>query len=340
MESATVIPAKAGIQGKRRVVALGPRFRGDDDDARECGLPDRESRKLRTKHERSVPMSRWRIGAVTVTRIVELEMAGGTRFILPQAEPDTVLPIEWLRPNFIDEAGRLRMAIQALVVETPARRIVVDTCLGNDKQGRRIPRWNDLHGPFLADLAAAGYPRQSIDTVLCTHLHVDHVGWNTMLEGGRWVPTFPRARYLMGRVEFEYWRTQREHDHHHPIFADSIAPVFEAGLVDLVETDHRVADEITLMPTLGHTPGHVSVRIASEGEEALITGDFIHHPCQMAHPEWSSTADDDPQRAERTRRAVFGHLAGSKTLLIGTHFTAPTAGRVLRDGDAFRLAFG
>ena len=159
-----------------------------------------------------------------------------------------------------------------------------------------------------------------------------------MLEGGRWVPTFAKARYLMGRVEFEYWRTQRAHDHHHPVFADSIAPVFDAGLVDLVETDHRVADEITLMPTLGHTPGHVSVRIASEGAEALITGDFIHHPCQMAHPEWSSTADDDPDLAERTRRQVFRQLAGSKTLLIGTHFVAPTAGRVVRDGDAFRLA--
>jgi glyoxylase-like metal-dependent hydrolase (beta-lactamase superfamily II) len=282
-------------------------------------------------------MSRWRIGEVTVTRIVELEMGGGTRFILPQAEPAAVLPIEWLRPNFVDETGKLRMAIQALVVETRNRRIVVDTCLGNDKQDRRIPRWNNLHGPFLADLAAAGYPRQSIDTVLCTHLHVDHVGWNTMLVDGRWVPTFPRARYLMGRVEFEYWRTQREHDHHHPIFADSIAPVFDAGLVDLVETDHRVCDEITLTPTLGHTPGHVSVRIASRGEEALITGDFIHHPCQMAHPEWSSTADDDPDRAARTRREVFGHLAGTTALLIGTHFVAPTAGRVLRDGDAFRL---
>jgi glyoxylase-like metal-dependent hydrolase (beta-lactamase superfamily II) len=265
-------------------------------------------------------------------------MGGGTRFILPQAEPETVLPIEWLRPDFIDATGKLRMAIQALVIETPTRRIIVDTCLGNDKQDRRIPRWNDLHGPFLADLAAAGYPRESIDTVLCTHLHVDHVGWNTMLVDRRWVPTFPWARYLMGRVEFEYWRSQRDHDHHLPIFADSVAPVFDAGLVDLVETDHRVSDEISLVPTLGHTPGHFSVRIASRGEEALITGDFIHHPCQMAHPEWSSTADDDPQRAERTRRDVFSRLAGTQVLLIGTHFVAPTAGRVVRDGDAFRLA--
>jgi len=283
-------------------------------------------------------MSRWRIGAVTVTRVVELEMAGGTRFILPQAEPETVLPIGWLRPHFVDESGRLRMAIQALVVETPTRRIIVDTCLGNDKQDRGVPRWNNLQGPFLADLAAAGYPRQSIDTVLCTHLHVDHVGWNTMLEGGRWVPTFPRARYLMGRVEFEYWRTQREHDHHHPVFADSIAPVFEAGLVDLVETDHRVADEITLAPTLGHTPGHVSVRIASEGEEALITGDFVHHPCQIARPDWSSSADTDPDEARHTRERGRGELCDKPVLVIGTHFAGATAGHIVRDGDAYRLA--
>jgi glyoxylase-like metal-dependent hydrolase (beta-lactamase superfamily II) len=283
-------------------------------------------------------MMRWQIGDVRVTRIVELELAGGTRFILPQATPETIEPIAWLRPHFADENGKLRMSIHALVVETPARRIIVDTCLGNDKENRRIPGWNKLSGPFLADLASAGYPRESIDTVLCTHLHVDHVGWNTMLVGGRWVPTFPKARYLMGRVEFEYWRTQQEVEHHRPVFADSVAPVFEAGLVDLVETDHRVCDEVSLVPTLGHTPGHVSVRIRSKGEEALITGDFIHHPCQMAHPEWSSSADSDALRAAETRRSVFSRLAGTPVLVIGTHFAGPTAGRVVRDGDAFRLA--
>jgi glyoxylase-like metal-dependent hydrolase (beta-lactamase superfamily II) len=283
-------------------------------------------------------MMHWKIGDVRVTRIVELELAGGTRFILPQATPETIEPIAWLRPHFADENGKLRMSIHALVVETPARRIIVDTCLGNDKENRRIPGWNKLSGPFLADLASAGYPRESIDTVLCTHLHVDHVGWNTMLVGGRWVPTFPKARYLMGRVEFEYWRTQEEVEHHRPVFADSVAPVFEAGLVDLVETDHRVCDEVSLVPTLGHTPGHVSVRIRSKGEEALITGDFIHHPCQMAHPEWSSSADSDALRSAETRRSVFSRLAGTPVLVIGTHFAGPTAGRVVRDGDAFRLA--
>jgi glyoxylase-like metal-dependent hydrolase (beta-lactamase superfamily II) len=158
-----------------------------------------------------------------------------------------------------------------------------------------------------------------------------------MLVDDRWVPTFPNARYLMGRVEYAHWTSQDEREDMTAILADSVAPVWDAGLVDLVETDHRICDEISLVPTLGHTPGHVSVRISSRGEEALITGDFIHHPCQMAHPEWSSTADDDPHRAEHTRRDVFARLAGTPVLLIGTHFVAPTAGRVVRDGDAFRL---
>jgi glyoxylase-like metal-dependent hydrolase (beta-lactamase superfamily II) len=281
---------------------------------------------------------RWRIGDVTVTKIVELEVTGGSRFILPQATPEAILPIAWMRPHFADERGRLRMSIHALVVETPTRRIVVDTCLGNDKQDRRIPTWNNLQGPFLADLAAAGYPRCSIDTVLCTHLHVDHVGWNTMLVDGRWVATFPHARYLMGRIEFDHWSRQREREDLVAMFADSVQPVYDAGLVDLVETDALISDEISLIPTSGHTPGHVSVRIRSRGEEALITGDFMHHPCQIAHPEWASTADSDPQQGQRTRESMFGQLAGTPVLVIGTHFAGATAGHIVRDGDAYRLS--
>jgi len=282
-------------------------------------------------------MQKWRIGQVTVTKIVELEVTGGSRFILPQATYEEILPIGWLQPHFADERGRLKMSIHALVVETPERRIVVDTCLGNDKQGRRIPTWNNLQGPFLADLAAAGYPRESIDTVLCTHLHVDHVGWNTMLVDGKWVPTFPRARYLMGRVEFDHWRSQHERDDMAAIFADSVKPVHDAGLVDLVETDHRVSDEISLVPTIGHTPGHVSVLIRSQGEQALITGDFMHHPCQIARPHWSSAADSDPDEARETRERMLGELAGRPVLVIGTHFAGATAGHIVRDGDAYRL---
>ncbi|HZB91476.1 MAG TPA: MBL fold metallo-hydrolase [Stellaceae bacterium] len=283
-------------------------------------------------------MRRWRTGAVWVTKIVELEVVGGSRFILPQATRDAVRPIAWLRPHFADAEGRLKMSVHALVVETRRRRVIVDTCIGNDKQQRAIPGWNGLRTTFLDDLAAAGYARESIDTVLCTHLHVDHVGWNTMLVDGRWVPTFPNARYLMGRVEFEHWRARRGSPAEAAVFADSVAPVFDAGLVDLVATDHRIDDELSLTPTLGHTPGHVSLRIDSAGESALITGDFLHHPVQMARPDWSSAVDHDPVLAAETRRRVFADLAETPTLVIGTHFAGATAGRVRRDGDAYRLA--
>src|ERR1700730_6036317 len=280
---------------------------------------------------------KWRIGEGTVSKIVELEATGGSRFILPQATYEAVLPIAWLRPDFADERGRLKMSIHALVVVTPSRRIVVDTCLGNDKENRRMPSWNKLQTSFLADLAAAGYPRETIDTLVCTHLHVDHVGWNTMRVDGRWVPTFPNARYLMGRIEYGHWTQQHERADVAATLADSVAPVGDAGLVDLVETDHRICDEISLVPTLGHTPGHVSVRIASGGEEALITGDFMHHPCQIAHPEWSSTADTNPVQAGLTREHMLTHFAGAPILVIGTHFAGRTAGHIVRDGDAFRL---
>jgi glyoxylase-like metal-dependent hydrolase (beta-lactamase superfamily II) len=284
-------------------------------------------------------MLKWRIGDVTVTRVLELEATGGTRFILPQATPEVVRGIEWLSPHFADENGRLRMSVHALAVETPSRKIIVDTCIGNDKD-RDIPTWSGLQTNFLKDLAAAGFAREAVDTVLCTHLHVDHVGWNTMLAGGKWVPTFPNARYLIGAAEFEYWRAEEDalEDHSKSPFHDSVRPVLEAGLVELVETDHRVCEEITLEPTLGHTPGHVSVRIRSQGEEALITGDFIHHPCQLARPDWASSADYDPNASTATRERVFGALAGQPVLMIGTHFAAPTAGHVVRDGDAWRLA--
>jgi glyoxylase-like metal-dependent hydrolase (beta-lactamase superfamily II) len=281
-------------------------------------------------------MSKWRIGDVTVTKVVELEATGGTRFILPQADREAAKAIRWMYPHFMDEEGRLKMSIHTLIIEAPGRRILVDTCLGNDKP-RDIPTWSMRQGPFLQDLAAAGFARETIDTVVCTHLHVDHVGWNTMRVDNRWVPTFPNARYLLGRAEFEYWRNEQANAQQKIVFADSVQPIVDAGLVDLVETNHRLCDEVSLTPTLGHTPGHVSVRIASRGEQALITGDFIHHPCQLARPDWASAADYDPTHSTRTRREVFGMLAGTPTLVIGTHFAGPTAGRIVRDGDAYRL---
>lgn len=279
---------------------------------------------------------RWNVGDVTITKVVEIETTGGSRFILPDASPEAIRPISWLIPHFADENGRLRMSIHALVVETPTLRVVVDTCLGNDKN-RRIPTWNDRQGRFLEDMAEAGFPRESIDMVLCTHLHVDHVGWNTMLVDGQWKPTFPKARYLFGRTEFEHWKAQTAREDMTHVFGDSVQPIVDAGLAELVDADQVISPEISLVPSHGHSPGHVSVRISSKGATAFITGDIAHHPCQMARPDWASTADFDKVEAEATRRKIFEDLAGGPVLMIGTHFSGPTAGRVVRDGAAYRL---
>jgi glyoxylase-like metal-dependent hydrolase (beta-lactamase superfamily II) len=277
---------------------------------------------------------RWTIGRVKITKVVELETVGHTRFILPLAGREEIRQLPWLVPHFATEDGRLKMSIHTLVVETPTRRIVVDTGLGNDKQHRTVPTWNDRNGPFLDDLTAAGFPPESIDTVLCTHLHVDHVGWNTRLEDGRWVPTFGKARYLFGADEYAYWLDHSTAADKAAIFQDSVAPIVAAGQADLIASDARICEEITLIPTPGHSPGHVSLHIRSEGEEGLLTGDVAHHPCQMAHLDWSSTADSDPRQSAETRRALFSRFADRPVLVIGGHFDA---GHIQRDGDAFKF---
>ena len=280
-------------------------------------------------------MQRWRVGDVVVTKLVELELAGKATWIVPAASRENLLRDAWLRPHFVNEQGDALMSVHAFVVESQGRRIVVDTCIGNDKQ-LPIPGWNQRRGPFLSDLAAAGYPAESIDTVLCTHLHIDHIGWNTRLENGRWLPTFGNARYLWSREEYAHWDASTDETNVR-VLSESVRPVFEAGLVDLVANDHVVTDEVRLEPTPGHTPGHVSVHITSRGEEAVITGDLMHHPVQIAHPEWGSSADFDKAQAEATRNAFLARYAGRPVLVLGTHFAGPTGGRLLRDGDAYRL---
>ena len=276
----------------------------------------------------------WKIGNVKITKVVELETIGHTRFILPLAGTDDIRQLPWLIPHYATAEGRLKLSIHSLVVETPTRRIVVDTGLGNDKQGRSIPTWNNRQGPFLDDLTAAGFPPDSIDTVLCTHLHVDHVGWNTRLVGGRWVPTFVNARYVFGQTEYAYWRDHSTAPDKAAIFHDSVAPIVEAGKAHLVASDAAISEEITLIPTPGHSPGHVSLHIRSAGEEGLLTGDVAHHPCQMAHLDWSSTADSDPSKSAATRRELFSRFADRPVLVIGGHFDA---GHIKREGDAFKF---
>ena len=265
-------------------------------------------------------------------------MTGGSRFILPDASPEAIRPISWLIPHFADENGRLKMSIHALLVEVPGRRIIVDTCLGNDKQNRRIPDVERSPGD-VSCRSRSGRVRARDDRHGTVHApphrsrRLEYHAGGT----GEWVPTFPNARYLFGRVEFEHWSKQTELAHMLPVIADSVQPILDRGLAELVEWDHQICPEVRLTPSIGHSPGHASVLISSKGERAMITGYFAHHPCQMAHPEWASTADDDAKAGEATRRRIFGELAGEPVLVIGTHFAGPTAGRVVRDGDAFRL---
>jgi glyoxylase-like metal-dependent hydrolase (beta-lactamase superfamily II) len=276
----------------------------------------------------------WKVGKVKITKVVELETVGSTRFILPLASNEEIRKLPWLIPAFATEEGRLKMSIHSLVVETPSHRIVVDTGLGNDKEGRKVPTWNNRKTPFLEKLTQAGFPPDSIDTVLCTHLHVDHVGWNTSLVAGKWIPTFPNARYVFGRSEYEHWRDHDDEPSQAAVFEDSVKPIVDAGKAELIASDIRFCDEITMIPTPGHSPGHMSIHIKSEGEEALLTGDIAHHPCQMAHLEWSSTADFDPAQSAATRRELFSRFADHPTLVIGGHFDA---GYIERDGNAFKF---
>ncbi len=283
-------------------------------------------------------MLAWKVGAVTITRIVEVELPVAydeRRPFLKEARPEALAATPWLYPDFVTPEGALRLSIHALLVEAPGLRLVVDTCIGNDRP-RKFLGGRPLATPFLEHLAQAGWAREGVDAVVCTHLHVDHVGWNTLLENGRWVPTFPQARYLIGRAEYDYWSAEGD-DEQQAILSDSVKPVFDAGLVDLVAMDHRLSAEIRLTPTPGHTPGHVSVAIESEGERALITGDAMHHPCQLAHPDWSPPFDVDRTASEATRRKLLEDVADQPVLVIGTHFAAPTAGRVKRDGAAYRF---
>lgn len=277
----------------------------------------------------------WTVGKVRITQIIEGETIGSTRFILPQVGPDEVHALPWLMPEFASSEGRLKMSIHALVVETPTQRIIVDTCLGNGKQGRSVPTWNNLHTPFLENMTAAGFAPESIDTVLCTHLHVDHVGWNTKWVDSQWVPTFANARYVFGRHEYDYWKMHSDTASHLAVFNDSVKPIADAGLMDLVASNAQLSDEITLIPTPGHSPGHMSVHITSAGEEALLTGDAAHHPVQMAHPDWSSTADADPVQSAQSRRDMLSRFADTPTLVIGGHFGA---GHIKREGNAFKFA--
>ncbi|HJP38743.1 MAG TPA: MBL fold metallo-hydrolase [Gammaproteobacteria bacterium] len=281
-------------------------------------------------------MQRWQIGDVNITRIIETEDTSmAAEIMLPEATPANVLPIEWLKPHFIDADGNLIASIFSLLIESQGKKIVVDTCLGNDKQ-RTVPEWHERQGAFLDEIAHAGFPREAVDIVACTHLHPDHVGWNTMLIDGEWRPTFPGARYLFSSLDWD-WLDQQPVTPLGDYCGDSVRPVFAADQADLIVPDHQITEEVWLESTPGHSPGHVSVRISSQNQHAIITGDLIHHPCQMARPRWCSTFDFDRQQALQTREYFLQKFCGEPVLVIGSHFSTPTAGHIVADGDAYRF---
>lgn len=281
-----------------------------------------------------------RVGDVTISRIVEQEV--GTRpayEFLAGLTPDLLeANRSWLEPlALLPGTDELVFCFQAYLVRTPHFRVLVDSCIGNDKPRPRRPSWHNKRDSFFLDgLAAAGTRPEDIDFVLCTHLHADHVGWNTRLEDGRFVPTFPNARYVMAQRELAYWMQAHAQD---PIecIGDSVLPVVEAGRADVVATDHAIGDHVRLLPTPGHTIDHYSVRIGRTHDAAVMTGDLIHSPLQTRYPELCAKVDFDHPQATRTRRAFLERYVDTQTLCCTAHFPSPSVGRLARWDDGFRF---
>ena len=237
-------------------------------------------------------MTTIRLGDVTVASVVEIGRSSfPTTSMLPDSTPEAVAAhYSWLKPHFFDETvGDLGSRIQSYVVRTPRHTVVIDTGIGNDKNREGSTLWHMQRGTYLDDLAAAGVTPADVDYVVCTHLHVDHVGWNTRLDDGpgagrgRWVPTFPKAKYIFAGEEWDYWRHEKD-----LCIADSVVPVVEAGQAMLVGHDHAVDPWLRLEPSPGHTPGHVCVRLSASGGQAVFIGDLMHRTVQVAEPQWSS----------------------------------------------------
>jgi glyoxylase-like metal-dependent hydrolase (beta-lactamase superfamily II) len=282
---------------------------------------------------------KWRVGDVEIARIAELYgFEDHLWMLLPDAKPEFMQQYPWLRPHFATEDGRMILNFQCFVLRSRGLTVMIDTCIGAGRE-REYDVFCNLKTSFLEDLATAGFPHQEIGAVLCTHLHFDHVGWNTHKVDGEWVPTFPKARYLFGRREWEHWQHLQETGgyHHMEHVKDSIDPVWKAGLVELIDPDFQLTDELSLIPTPGHTPGHVSVLIRSRGEEAVITGDLMHHPIQLAVPEVEANFDMDKPRGAQTRAEFIERFANRDTLVIGSHFAEPTAGHIVSDGAKWKL---
>jgi glyoxylase-like metal-dependent hydrolase (beta-lactamase superfamily II) len=231
--------------------------------------------------------------------------------------------------RFVDLAtGKLRMSFHSTVVRTPQGIVLIDTCIGNDKERPLIPVWHRQSFPYLKRLGELKLAPEDIDFVCCTHFHADHVGWNTRLDNGVWVPTFPNARYLFAEPEYRYWDEVQQNEPEH-IFTrswnDSISPVVEAQLADIVAADHEILDGVCMQPAFGHSPGNVVVAVSAGGQRAVMSGDVMHHPAQIERPDWNSMFDQDRVMARATREQLLQSIADGQTYLIAAHFGGPTA---------------
>ncbi len=286
----------------------------------------------------------FQVGDMTIHRVIEQEepLFDPLTFF-PSLTPETLAENRpWMEAaGALDpKTGNIRLCIQSYVVRTPHHTILVDSCVGNDKDRPTRPFWHrKTDDAWMRNLAAAGVSVGDVDYVMCTHLHVDHVGWNTRLENGRWVPTFPRARYVFAERELAYW-TEEHAKEPNPVIADSVLPVVEAGRAEIVRSDHALSDHVRMTPTPGHTPDHFAVEIGRGRTEAVLTGDLIHSPLQARYPELSMRADTDGAQSAATRRRFLECHCEARTLLCTAHFPSPSTGRLSRWGDGFRFEAG
>ena len=286
-------------------------------------------------------------GSISISRIIDMEDAAFPASALyPDATPEHIknLSKRFGRQYINSDSLELYLSFHSFIVKTKRHTILVDACIGNDKERPGRPMWTKRSGPFLDNLHKQGFSPEDIDYVMCTHLHADHVGWNTRCLNGEWVPTFPNAQYLFGKKEFKFWKEfqARSKD---PIMygshADSILPVMKSGQGLLIEGNHEIVDGVFTEPAYGHTPGNLVLNV-TEGSKtlAVICGDVMHHPLQLAHPEWSSCFCENPQMSRTSRIELLNRFADSDTFILPAHFQSPGYGPLERDGKGYRMKNG
>jgi glyoxylase-like metal-dependent hydrolase (beta-lactamase superfamily II) len=299
-------------------------------------------------------MTTKRIGDVTVTRVEESmgPFLPATEFFPDWKDSAVAEHRGWLEPAHFKE-GMLLLSFHSWVIRTKHHVILVDTCGGNDKNRPGPTGFSRFHmqkHPYLDRLRAAGIKPEDVDYVLCTHLHGDQVGWNTQLVDGRWVPTFPKAKYVFSKTELDYWDPTRglpdgsggkqlAGTRFQITFDDSVLPIIESGQAMVVDGTHQLGDGLLIEPAPGHTPGHVTLKLSSQNQEGLFVGDILHHPIQVHFPDWNSRVCSLAEPARRTRRHVLEHCAEHNSLMIPAHFMAPYTVRIARKGERFSFAF-